>query len=384
MPKPDYRNCIVNLVSSITSALGGGESIYEPLAAFNGLKSSEKPLVLVIIDGLGDVFLQNYPHSFLCQHRQGRLTSVFPPTTASAVTSFFTGVGPQQHGITGWHTYFKELGAVATVLPFIPRYGGACLSGAGVSPAQLVDHGSLIDDLDVPCQVIMPQYLVDSEYSRTLSGRAGRHGFADLAGMFACIDRLVMPGQKELVVAYWPELDSLAHEHGMASKVAADHFQEIDRSCRENLPHLASRGASVIVTADHGLIDTCRDHTILLRDHPELAACLTLPLCGEPRCAYCYVRSDRREDFEAYVSKNLSHAFDLCKSSELIKGGYFGKGTPSPHLPARTGEYVLLAKEDYVIKDRLLSEKPFRQIGVHGGLSEAELFVPLIVLEEHL
>ena len=44
----------------------------------------------------------------------------------------------------------------------------------------------------------------------------------------------------------------------------------------------------------------------------------------------------------------------------------------------RVGHYVLALKENYVLKDRLPGERPYRHIGAHGGLSAAELSVPLI------
>jgi hypothetical protein len=37
-------------------------------------------------------------------------------------------------------------------------------------------------------------------------------------------------------------------------------------------------------------------------------------------------------------------------------------------------------KERYVIKDWLPGERHLTQIGVHGGLSAAELYVPLILV----
>lgn len=383
MLQPDYSNSIVNLVSSIVRALGGEEANdYGPLAGLKGLEASDRPLVLLIIDGLGDTFLQSFPDSFLCQHRKGRLSSVFPSTTASAITSFFTGVAPQQHAITGWHTYFKELGTVGTVLPFIPRYRGESFTKAGISPAHLVEHGTVINTLDVPCHVIMPRHLIDSDYSRTLSGRATRRGYDSLVEMFAYIENLSVSHKNGLIVAYWAELDSLAHKHGIKSPEVTAHFLALDKGCRTTLPLAAKRGATVIVTADHGLIDASEEHTIYLADHPELAATLTLPLCGEPRCAYCYVRSDRRERFEGYIRENLATACELRKSSDLIKQGYFGQGIASPRLEERVGEYVLMMKGDYVIRDYLINEKRSHQAGVHGGFTEQELYVPLIVLEK--
>ncbi len=384
MLQPDYNNSIVNLVSSLAIALGGEARGYEPLAALRGMALSEQPHLLLIVDGLGDIFLQSSPDSFLCRHRKGRLTSVFPPTTATAVTSFFTGVAPQQHAITGWHTYFRELGTVGTVLPFVPRYRGPCFSAAGIMPEQLIGQESLLRSLPSPCHVVLPNYLLDSDYSRTLSGRAVRHGYGTLAELFSRIEQLATSPQTGLVIAYWPELDSLAHVHGLESPEVAGHFLELDKACQDSLPRVAERGATVIVTADHGLLDTSNGQMIHLDEHPRLAAMLTLPLCGEPRCAYCYVRSDRREEFERYVADHLGHACELRSSRELIGQGYFGRGRVSPRLAERIGEYTLLMKENYTIRDRLLSEKNFQQRGVHGGLSPEELYVPLIILGQGL
>jgi hypothetical protein len=59
---------------------------------------------------------------------------------------------------------------------------------------------------------------------------------------------------------------------------------------------------------------------VQLADHPELAKCLVMPLCGEPRVAYCYVCPDLRQQFERYVKKWLReycevYAIDVQKNS---------------------------------------------------------------------
>src|SRR5690606_2963232 len=108
------------------TGLDGEPTGYAPC---NDLPSAElsdhRNVVLIVLDGLGYEFLMRQDHGrFFRQHLRGRLTTVFPSTTASAVTSFLTGLAPQQHGLTGWHMYFKELGAVLSVLPGVPRLGG--------------------------------------------------------------------------------------------------------------------------------------------------------------------------------------------------------------------------------------------------------------------
>ncbi len=106
-----------------------------------------------------------------------------------------------------------------------------------------------------------------------------------------------------------------------------------------------------------------------------------MPLCGEPRAAFCYVRADRVTAFEEYCHQVLGDRVDLVPSRQLVEDGLFGNGSPHPRFMERVGDYCLLPRGNHVIRDYLPSETPHAQIGVHGGLSEAELMVPLCVLE---
>ena len=57
--------------------------------------------------------------------------------SATAITTFLTGLAPQQHGLTGWHTWFREFGCVLRALQAPPRYGGASLSKVKIDAAGL-------------------------------------------------------------------------------------------------------------------------------------------------------------------------------------------------------------------------------------------------------
>lgn len=377
MLKPDYNNNIVNLMASIAQTMGSLSTPYQPLEWLPAEALGGGPLVLLIIDGLGDDYLGGHPDSFLLRHRKGRLSAVFPSTTSTAITSFFTAVAPQQHAITGWYTWFRELGCVTTVLPFHPR-SGTSFDNSAITPDRLIGHGSLFDELTGENHVINPDYIVDSAYSLAISGKAQRHGYGSLEEMAALVQQLAVDGNRKLIIAYWSQLDGLAHIHGMDSAVIANHFAELDNTIEALSTTLKQSDARLLVTADHGLVDTDAEHTIQLEHHPELAACLALPLCGEPRTAFCYLRPGKEKTFEDYVSNELGHACQAVCSEHLIDMGYFGLGDPHPQLKYRVGDYALLMKENYVIKDRLLAEKPFTQTGVHGGLSSEELYVPLI------
>ena len=85
-------------------------------------------------------------------------------------------------------------------------------------------------------------------------------------------------------------------------------------------------------------------------------------------------------EFERYCRGELSAALDLWPSDRLISEGLFGLGDPHPRLAERIGDYVLLMRANRVIRDWLPFESRFEHIGVHGGLSRAELDVPLCLL----
>jgi hypothetical protein len=106
---------------------------------------------------------------------------------------------------------------------------------------------------------------------------------------------------------------------------------------------------------------------------------LLLPLCGERRVAYCYLQPGQGGAFEDYVASELAPYADCHASSALVAQGYFGLGDPHPRLAERLGHYTLIMKNNYAIKDWLAGERRHVHLGAHGGLSDAELFVPLIV-----
>jgi hypothetical protein len=70
----------------------------------------------------------------------------------------------------------------------------------------------------------------------------------------------------------------------------------------------------------------------------------------------------------------------LYKSEDLIKENYFGLYEPNPKLRDRVGDYTLIMKDNYIMKDLVLGEDRRIFIGNHGGLSDEELYVPLIVI----
>lgn len=381
MPFPEYQaNSLVNLMSVLGRTFGVEAHPYAALdhPALSDLATYQN-VVLMVIDGLGARYLDHQP-GFLQSHKVGEMTSVFPTTTASAITTFMTGLAPQQHGLTGWFTYLKEIGAVTTVLPCQVRGSRELLTERGVDVVDLYGHVPFFDLLSVTSTVLAPDWIIDSLYNAAHSGRARRVGYANLDGMFQKLQDLVRSDERQYVYSYWPDFDRLSHHHGNASAEVAQHFHELDTRFEQLIQAIAGTSTLIIVTADHGFIDTTPNQLIKIEDHPILQDCLSLPLSGEPRLAYCYVHPHKTQTFVDYVQDQFAEQIELYESQDLISQGVFGLGESHPQLAQRVGDFTLIMKDNYVIKDWIAGEKPFFYLGVHGGVSEQEMQVPLIVL----
>jgi hypothetical protein len=381
--RPDYNGgSIVNLMSSIEAGLDGPADGYPPLAQLPpGFVAEGEKIVLLAIDGLGYDYLSRKGGAFK-EYLVGSATSVCPATTASAVTTFLTGTAPQQHGFTGWFSWFREIGSVLAILPFRSRYGGDPLSGVSFTPASLCGSIPLFDRIQVKSHVVVPDWIAGSAFNIAFQDGARMWPYKGMEGLFGSILEATKSGEgRSLTYAYWPDYDSLAHEHGVESAEVSRHFELLDAAFGRFLKQLQGSGVRLIVTADHGFIDSPPERTILLSDHPEIADALVLPLCGEQRFAYCYVHPDKAERFENYVRDRLADYTELFPSSELIADGWFGQGEAHPELQERVGHYTLVMKQNYKIKEWVLGEKHYQHIGVHGGVSREEMRVPLILVE---
>jgi predicted AlkP superfamily pyrophosphatase or phosphodiesterase len=381
---PDYAGgSIVNLMQSIATACGGRYRQYPQLATATAASLARaRHIVLLLIDGLGLRTLARHaavsPH--LQRHLLGSMTSVFPSTTASAVTTVMTGLAPAQHGLTGWHMYMAEINETLAVLPLTPRLGLPSLLPDELPP-RLFDHPSLFQTLDRESWVVAPQSIAGSAFNSWHSRGAQTTAYSSLPEMFSCLAGLLQEtARSRYVYAYYPDLDSYSHHYGTDSRQAQQTLAAFDALFGDLLRQLRGSNTWVLVTADHGFVDSPPRRVISLDDHPQLAALLLRPLCGERRVAYCYVEQENRPAFEAYVRRHLARAAHLYDSDRLIAAGWFGPRPYHPRLASRVGDYTLVMKDNWTIKDWLPGERRFSMLGVHGGISASEMRVPLVGL----
>lgn len=380
MLRPDYAGGgLANLIASIVEACGGAPR-HAPLAALapRALAAATNVL-LVIVDGLGDAYLQRAGDGALRARRRGAITSVFPSTTASAITTSYTGRTPLEHGLTGWWTLFGEAGCVGAPLPYQRRGEKAPLD---VAPARLYRAAPLFDGLARRSIVVSYRPIIDSTYNLHHCGRAERRAYDTLEDFVEQTVAAVKSGPApKFVYAYWPEFDALSHRHGNASAEVRAQFGAIDAAFGELLARLAGTDTLVVATADHGFVDSTGADALELADAPGLAGLLRYPLCGESRAAFCHVQEGRAGEFMARARDWLGERARVCPSAELVAEGWFGPGDPHPRLAERVGDVALLMHGRVTVKDWTPGESRHRHVGHHGGASADEMLIPLIVGE---
>jgi hypothetical protein len=91
------------------------------------------------------------------------------------------------------------------------------------------------------------------------------------------------------------------------------------------------------------------------------------------------VRAGRETQFEDYVREKLADRVQLFKSGDILQQGWLGPGDAHPALRDRIGDYVLIPRGHCILRDWLQGEARHTHIGVHGGLTAAEMIVPLVV-----
>ena len=167
----------------------------------------------------------------------------------------------------------------------------------------------------------------------------------------------------------------VSHRYGSESAEALQKLTIIDEAMGKLVSRLSGTDSAVIATADHGFIDAPPEQC--LEPPAAVSALLRFPLCGERRVAFCHVHS-----VEAFIDRArdwLGDNADVRPSRELAEEGWFGPGTPHPRFAERIGDVALVMRDRYTVKDWTPGEPRHLHIGNHGGTSEDEMMIPLIL-----
>jgi predicted AlkP superfamily pyrophosphatase or phosphodiesterase len=356
---PDYHGpCITNVAAMVQHPpLEVPDWVPEPVA------HAEQSTVLLTIDGLGWRQLVERADQVptLCTTlRGGPISTVAPSTTSTALTSIATGMAPGEHGVIGYRMSVD--GQVLNVLRWATPDGDA---------RQAMPPGDF--QLYEPFGGERPPVVTRAEFAS--SGFTDAHldgarfvGYRTLGTLVTEVDRLVRSGEP-FVYAYYEGVDKVAHEYGLGPHYDAE-LRWVDHLVADLLSTLP-RGTCLAVTADHGQVEVGENLVELdpgIRDHLSMQS-------GEGRFRWLHARPGRtRQLFDAAQA----HADTgwIVTRDQVIDEGWFGPRV-SDAVRARLGDVALVARDPVAYLDPLDSG-PYKLVGRHGSLTDAEMLVPFI------
>jgi hypothetical protein len=249
--QPDYDGgSLVNLMASIALSRGG-KALHAPLRDLD--LTGARNVVLLIIDGLGDrLLMQRAAGSELARRRRGTMTSVFPSTTASAITTSYTGRTPYEHGLTGWFTYFSDAGCVAAALPFKSRGDNLPLEKR-ISPDKIFSTPALFESLPTRSLVVTEDRIAGSQYNLRHCRGAEISAYRNVDELVSLVAAGVKSGSEhKFIYAYFSDYDAASHQYGCESPEALAALERIDEAFGRLVSSLSGTDSIVIATADHG------------------------------------------------------------------------------------------------------------------------------------
>jgi hypothetical protein len=397
---PAYgERCFAQVPATVADLLGVGDVPGQPLPddVFEGVRTDAPVVVHVLVDGFGFEQWARHRHAarfldrFTGTARVSPLTSVYPSETAAALTSVHTGHPPAGHGLLGWDQYLPNRDLLVQPLPFATP-DGTPADDLGVDPRELVDEAATpvydrFPEAGVHAATVVPDDIRGSAYSRLTTGAATATGYDGLTGgggldrrLRAAVERAHERGPA-YVYAYLPHVDAAAHEHGTRSEQCGATVGEVFRALGRVVTGLDGAAASetlLLVTADHGLLDTDPARNVdLLRDD-RIGAAVGRDRRGEP--LFCggprnlHLVGDGDGAVATLRDALADHGFDRLASEpdRPLDRALFGPD-PSATFEARRGDLLVVPSDRAVWHGRSDS---LDHLAAHGGLHPDEMVVP--------
>lgn len=329
--------------------------------------------VLVLVDGLGAEQLRRrggHAPFLRSLDSPARLTSGFPATTATSLTSLGTGLPPGSHGIVGWQALMPEHDRLLNHLSW----------DEGPVPEHWQPHRTIFQELEdagVAVTRVGPAYFDGSGMTR-----AAQRGGAFAAGWtleerVAATVAALAAAPRSFVYLYWGDVDKIGHTYGPGSWQWGEAVEALDAALAELASQLPAQ-TSLTVTADHGMVDAPESARRDLALEPDLAAGIR-HLAGDPRVPQPHCEPGAVPEVLAAWRELLGDSAFVASREEAIDHGWFGpvKGT----VRDRIGDLVVAMRGDATVLDSRFQRPEFLLLqGHHGSLTTDEMAIPLLHL----
>lgn len=356
---PEYDGaCITNVVPALLH-LTDGAPPWLPAPALDADR-----VVLLVVDGLGwnQLEARRGIAPTLAGLAGGPITTVAPSTTATALTSISTGLPPGEHGVMGYRIAVGD--EVLNVLRWTTAQGDA---RRRIAPTD-IQHHAAFDGQRPP--VITRAEFAASGFTLAHLDQVRFTGYRTLGTLAAETVRLTGAGEP-FVYAYYEGLDKVSHEYGLGIQYDEE-LRWIDHLVATLLDSLPA-GTALVVTADHGQVETGDDVVELPSDVLTHVAMQS----GEGRFRWLHARGGRATALHEAAAAGLGDRAWVRTREQAIAEGWYGPSV-SDAAASRLGDVLLAARGTVAFLDPN-DTGPYVLVGRHGSLTEDEMLVPLLV-----
>lgn len=326
-----------------------------------------RAVVVCLIDGLGWQQLERSTSTapFLAQMDGRSIAAAFPTTTPVGLGSLGTGLLAGEHGLVGAAFETPESGEVLA-----PLQWGHRPSPLAIQPETTVFERVAAQGVTVT--TLAPAAHEHSGLTRAVLRGGDYRGVEDVSARVSQVRSLTHAPGPSFTYVYWAELDRVGHEHGVDSAQWRAALGRVD-DLVERLCDALGPGASIVVTADHGMVDCPPQARVDIDNEPMLRAGVRR-WAGEPRMRHVY--TDRPAEVATAWRAVLGGRADVLTREEAIDRGLLGP--VAPDLADRVGDVLAIARGHFVLAssvDALASGLR----GQHGGLTPDEVLIPALV-----
>jgi len=386
---PDYDILNLRNIKSLVGKIYGVNSLKTvdfPDGFVDDFGGVQK-VFLVVMDGFGYNRLlehvKRYDGAFSELITKGvlkPLTSPFPATTSTSLTSIFTGLMPSEHGVIGYQMFSPEYGCVFNTLEMKPVYGYSSeVEIARNLSVRIKPWMPALQEHGIRTLMATKGSIIGSGLSRVVHADQELMPYMLESEMFVKCRRALEQQGPAFLVLYYSGIDTLEHRYGPYSDEVTSEIQSFEfllRNFFNKLSDATKKETLIMLTADHGVCQTQR--TLYVKDYPEVAGRLQLPPVGDSRCGFLFAKQGERENLKSALEKSLD-GFKLVASKDLIDNGAFGRTTGYSLLQPAVGDFSALSRGPHALSYPYYEDDRNReQHGGHGGMTAEEVVVPLL------
>jgi hypothetical protein len=321
-------------------------------------------------------------------------STVFPSITNVALTSFYTGSLPAEHGIPGFKIAMPEIGGIVDNLLLKVPGAKSTLPEAGVDCKNWWHKNTLFGPDSFPGKdlyVLQPHHIIGSGLSTVLYHEDSfQYPYSYTMEGFKRAEYILENSPGAVVNLYIPGPDTIMHRFGPGSDMINFYIKQLGEQLKKFISEISTK------TAKRTLFLMVSDHGQAVNNSTELDIDLQQKLFEDKkyqflgfsgRCQHLYGPPEEIKHTVDFLRKHLGDCFEVLDLNTVTSRYNNGikpctgfaerNGTLISFKPG-SGLHLTYKRDSETMRDPLYKLQELYN-GQHGGASLDELLIPVVI-----